>query len=104
MTGGNFRTSSSATTVSSPNERGVPKQSRFYFAARLNHSKRPERAVVEGDLIVDWAAKRQAEESPSVKRIDARHLNVKTRSGETPFQLILHQEITPPRGPPTLIL
>jgi len=79
-----------------PDERGLPKQSRFYFAARLNHSKRQERAVVEGDLIVHWAAKQPGKEFPSVKRIDASHLTVKTRSGETPFQLILHQEITPP--------
>lgn len=75
---------------------GQPWQSHFYFAARLNHSQRPERAVVEGDLIVDWAVKRPGEEFPSVKRIDVSHLNVKTRPGEPPFQLILHQEITPP--------
>src|SRR6266513_3119057 len=60
-------------------QNGQPWQSHFYFAARLNHSKRPERAVVEGDLIVDWAAKRSGEEFPSVKRMDASHLNVKTR-------------------------
>ncbi len=77
-------------------EQGQPRQSHFYFAARLNHSKRPERAVVEGDLIVDWAAKRPGEEFPSVKRIDVSHLNVKTRLGEPPFQLILRQDITPP--------
>lgn len=79
-----------------PDEQGRPRQSSFYFAARLNHSKRLERAVVEGDLIVDWAAKRPDEEFPSVKRIDASHLNVQTRTGEPPFQLILRQEIAPP--------
>jgi hypothetical protein len=75
---------------------GQPRQSHFYFAARLNHSKRPERAVVEGDLIVDWAAKRPGDKFPPVKRIDASHLNVKTRTGEPPFQLILRQDIAPP--------
>lgn len=78
------------------NEQGQPWQSHFYFTARLIHSKRPERAVVEGDLIVDWGAKRPGDEFPSVKRIDASHLNVKTRLGEPPFQLILRQDIPPP--------
>ncbi len=99
-------------------EQGQPWQSHFYFAAHLHHSKHPERAVVEGDLIVDWAAKRagspreisptavlgrksggvisRGEEFPLVKRIDASQLNVKTRLGEPPFQLILRQDITPP--------
>ncbi len=77
-------------------EQGQPWQSHFYVAARLNHSKRPERAVLEGDLIVDWETKRPGDMFPSLKRIDASHLNVKTRRGETPFQPILHQDITPP--------
>lgn len=77
-------------------EHGQPRQSHFYFAARLNHSKRSERAMVEGELIVDWAAKRPDEEFPPVKRIDASHLSVKTRLGDPPFQLILRQDISPP--------
>ncbi len=96
---------------------GQAGKSRFYLAARLNHSKRLERAVVEGNVTVDWGAKRpgspreilpeaalgrknggvisRGEEFPSVKRIDASQLNVKTRLGEPPFQLILRQDITP---------
>jgi len=77
-------------------QQGQPWQSHFYFAARLTRSKPAERATLEGDLIVDWTAKRLGDELPSVKRIDASRISVKTRTGEPPFQPILRQTITPP--------
>lgn len=77
-------------------DQGAPKQSRFYFAARLTHSKRLERAVLEGNLVVDWANQLPGDELHPMKRIDASQLSLKTRLGEPPFQLILHEEIPPP--------
>ena len=77
------------------NERGQPRQSHFYFAARLTNPARPERAILEGDLVVDWAAEQPNEELPSVKRIDATHLKLKTRFGEPFFQPILRENIRP---------
>src|SRR6185436_20362417 len=75
---------------------GQPWQSHFYIAARLTHSKRTERATLEGELVVDWSAQRLGEEFPSVKRIDLNHIKVKTRLGEPLFQPILQQSISPP--------
>jgi enediyne biosynthesis protein E4 len=74
---------------------GQPSESHFYFAARLTHPKGPERAIVEGDLVVDWAPIRPGDASPQVKRIDASHLQARSRIGEPPFQLILSNTITP---------
>lgn len=79
-----------------PDEQGEPKRSHFYFAARLNHTALQGRAVVEGNLIVDWATKPADAEFQPVKRIDASGLSVKTRFGEPLFQLILHDSQTPP--------
>ena len=71
------------------NATGQPHQSRFYFSAHLMNHARLERAVLEGDLVVDWAAKRASAELVKVKRIDASGLTIKTRRGEQPFQTIL---------------
>jgi len=76
-------------------EAGQPRQSRFYFSAHLTNAARPERATLEGDLVVDWAAKRTGEELATVKRIDASRLTVKTRKGEPPFRSILLEQIAP---------
>ena len=96
-----------------------PWQSHFYFAARLTRTAPPERAMLEGDLIVDWeatgsggrgaskgvsAGKRPAsdtpaqppgEESPAIRRVDASHLALKSRVGEPFFEKILEETITP---------
>src|SRR5436190_11161766 len=72
-----------------------PWRSRFYFAARLTQPGLPQRAIVEGDLTVDWWSKRPGEESAPVKTIDATHLNVRIRVGDTPFQRILEERIAP---------
>jgi hypothetical protein len=72
---------------------GQPLHSLFYFAARLTRREPEERAVVEGDLEVDWGPKAPGEEFPSVKRIDASHLTFKSRPGSAPFQPILQETI-----------
>jgi enediyne biosynthesis protein E4 len=76
---------------------GLPSQGHFYFAARLTNPATPERAVVEGDLVVDWEAK-EPNEAVAIKRIDASNLTVKTRRGEPIFQLLLQDIITPPKN------
>src|SRR3989449_1064302 len=75
---------------------GRAQQSHFYFSAHLTNAARAERAVLEGDLIVDWAPKQSDEEPTAIKRIDASHLTVKTRRGEPAFRQILAEQITPP--------
>ena len=77
-------------------EAGRARQSHFYFSAQLTNEARAERAVLEGDLIVDWAPKQSDEEPTAIKRIDASHLTVKTRRGEPAFRQILAEQITPP--------
>ena len=57
----------------------------------------PTRAILEGDLIVDWAVGRSSDGLAAVKRIDASRLTIKTRRGEPPFHLILSEQI-PPEG------
>ena len=74
---------------------GQARQSRFYFSAHLTNPARSERAVVEGDLIADWAAQRPTDESPTLKRIDASRLTIKSRRGEPPFRPILTETIAP---------
>jgi hypothetical protein len=81
-------------------ENGGPRQSRFYFSAHAINPKLTERAIVEGDLVVDWKAQEPGEEFPSVKRLDAIHLKIKTRTGEPFFQLVLEENITPPDNAP----
>jgi enediyne biosynthesis protein E4 len=76
-------------------QKGQPWKSSFYFAARLTNPMRRERAMLEGDLVVDWAAKQPHESSPSVKRLDASRLKLKTMLGEPLLQPILQENITP---------
>ena len=75
---------------------GQPWKSHFYFAARLTRTSQPERAILEGDLIVDWDSKSADKEPPAVRELDASHLNLKTRLGEPFFKKILDETITPP--------
>jgi hypothetical protein len=74
---------------------GQPSQSRFYFAARLTNPAGPVRAMLEGDLAVDWATNQPGQEPAFVSRIDASHLQLETRAGEPPFERILNEKITP---------
>jgi len=74
------------------------KRSRFYFSAHLVNPNVPERAAIEGDLLVDWGEKENDELLVPIKRIDATHLTIKTREGDPPFKSILHEEITPPEN------
>ena len=91
---------------------GQPRQSRFYFSAHLVnrpvHEPRllipaspgggegARRAVVVGDLIVDWQPTGKTNRPAAVKRIDASRLTLKIRRGKPPFQLVQAEEIEPP--------
>ena len=79
-------------------EAGQPRQSRFQFSAHLIRPAPVERAMVEGDLIVDWAPRRPDEPEVVVKRIDATGLSIKTRLGEPPFVPILTDRMAAPRN------
>jgi len=79
-----------------PDAAGQPGQSAFYFCAHLTNQRRPARAVLQGDLVVDWGSELSAEGLPTVKRIDASHLTLKTRPGQPPFQQVFCEEIRPP--------
>lgn len=80
------------------NEAGRPRQSTFYFSAHLTNSIEPARAILEGDLVVDWAPTRSADGLWEVKRVDASRLAIKTRAGRPPFRPILAESVTPLRN------
>ncbi|MBI4659182.1 MAG: CRTAC1 family protein [Verrucomicrobia bacterium] len=44
---------------------GQPRQSRFYFSAHLTHPLVADRAILEGDLVVDWAPKASNASAPA---------------------------------------
>jgi hypothetical protein len=75
---------------------GQPRQSVFYFTANLVNPQLNQRASLNGDLRVDWAAERTADGEPQVKRIDARGLTLQTRRGDPPFRRVLNERIAPP--------
>ena len=77
---------------------GQPNQGHFYFSAHLTNPACSERAILEGDLIVDWADKRSPDELAAVKGLDASRLTIRTRRGEPPFHLILSEPISPPEN------
>ncbi len=77
-----------------PQTNAMPARSRFYFSAHLTNAL-PARAVVEGDLLVEWAV-RQANHPPSIRQIDASGLQVMFRAGPSPFAPILTEVFDPP--------
>lgn len=75
---------------------GQPKQSRFYFRAHLVNAEHSERALFDGDLVVQWTPKQSNAELPGVKQVDASRLILRTRAGDPPFVPILNETIKPP--------
>ncbi len=75
---------------------GQARQSRFYFSAHLTNPIRGERAILEGDLIVDWASGNSRPGPTAIRRIDASHLTARTRAGETPFRPLMIEKVAPP--------
>lgn len=77
------------------NARGQPRQSHFYFAARLTQPAASQRAIVQGDLVVDWAPNASSKEPPGIGLLDASHLEAKSRVGAPFFNRILSETISP---------
>jgi hypothetical protein len=77
-------------------EQGQPLRSHFYFSAQLTNPAQTARASLDGDLVVEWGAKGAGDAAPPVKRVDASQLELKTRTGQAPFQLILEETVRPP--------
>jgi hypothetical protein len=75
---------------------GQARRSHFYFSAHLIDVAHTNRAIVEGDLVVDWAPRRTGGGAPAVERVDASGLTLKTRRGEPPFRPVLTETIAPP--------
>ncbi len=75
-----------------------PAQSRYYFSAHLTNASLAQRAMIDGDLTVQWTNIVEANNSPAIARLDASHLTVKTRNGPPGFREVLAQPIAPPEG------
>src|SRR5260221_520535 len=76
------------------NSAGDIGQSRFYFRADVTNASSNQLATLEGDLVVDWMPQQPGSE-PSVQRIDATQLSIRSRSGAPPFRPILVDTIQP---------
>src|ERR1044071_6265710 len=71
-----------------------PKKSRCAFTAHLENVRLGERAILEGDLLVDWEPVTPTG-LPGVRRIDASGLDVKIRRGDPAFQLVFEAQVEP---------
>ncbi|HWY78405.1 MAG TPA: CRTAC1 family protein, partial [Verrucomicrobiae bacterium] len=78
-----------------PAKSGKSARSRYYFRADLSNTASRDRAMLEGDLLVDWPPQQPGAGAPAVQNIDASGLTLKTRHGEPPFHEVLSQEFKP---------
>jgi len=78
-----------------PGDAGQPRQSVFWFSAHLSNAPLAKRAILAGDLVVDWEAVGAADRAPGVARADASGLTVTTRIGEPFFQPVLARDVAP---------
>jgi enediyne biosynthesis protein E4 len=74
-----------------------PARSTVYVAAQLMRREQEDRAILEGDLIVDWEPVSDRMEPAVVRRIDASRLELRTRTGAVPFRETVVDRIDPPR-------
>ncbi len=77
---------------------GLPDLSTFYFSAHLTNHLRPDRAIFEGNLGVQWDAQAFQKGRTEIRQLDASKLRLKIRTAPPPFQLIHAQTISPPRN------
>jgi len=75
---------------------GRPRQSVFYFAAHAIRPSPPTRAIIEGDLVVDWKSGPTHRRLATVSRVDASRLVVRARRGSPPFECVLRERVAPP--------
>lgn len=79
-------------------ESGAPRESRFAFSAQLTRGEPAARAVLAGDLKVQWAGRFEGTNRVGIRRIDASGLQILVREGEPPFQPWAAFEMVPPRS------
>lgn len=65
----------------------------FYVSAHLLNASTEERAILEGNVLVEFNAS-----ASSIQRVDASKLELRTRGGAPPFQEIFFAEVRPPNG------
>ena len=76
---------------------GQPRQSQFYVSGHLTNALHPDRLVVEGNMVVDWAPTVQGQPA-SIQRVDVSSFSVKRRQGPPPFEAVLIQRTPLVRG------
>jgi hypothetical protein len=79
------------------NAAGLPARSVFYCSAHLTRDAGSERAVLRGNLGVEWAAAGPGL-TPEVLRVDASGLSLTSRRGDLPFASWLNERAHPPAG------
>lgn len=72
-----------------------PASSKFYFSAHLANPARQQRAILEGDLRIEWAG---TPDQPVTGTVDASALQVRLREGPSPFRQVLNEELLPREG------
>ncbi len=77
-----------------PRTNDLPAKSTFSFSVHLTNAA-PARAAVEGDLWVSWA-RRETNQPPSIRQIDASGLQVMLRAGPPAFAPVLTETIDLP--------
>ena len=77
---------------------GRPKRSAYYFSAHLTNPVRNARAVLDGELTVDWMPALTPEGLTTLKRVDASRVRIRTRQGDPGFRPVLVEELAPPPG------
>ena len=79
------------------NTAGRPARSEYFFSAHLTNHFQPQRAIVEGPLVLHWSGQR-ALDSARVERIDATGVVTKFIQGPAPFTPILSERISLPKN------
>jgi enediyne biosynthesis protein E4 len=74
-----------------------PARSTVYVAAQLTRRDQETRAILEGELLVEWKPVSERLEPAVVRRIDASRLELRTRAGAVPFRETVVDRIDPPR-------
>lgn len=77
------------------NEFGKPGTSTFQVRFDLVNAPQNQRATLEGDLGVEWAAEPAPDGIPRVDRLHASNLRLLRRTGTPPFQSVLTEEVLP---------
>lgn len=80
------------------NADGQPSRSTCSVAAHLSNVRQPERAMIEGDVDVAWGPPAALAALPTIQRVDASRLTIKTRRGEPGFRPLLVETLAPPQG------